>query len=61
MYGLLWRILPGPAWLRALVCLILALAVVYVLFEYVFPVIAPHLPFNDGTVQSLANPPAEIS
>ncbi len=50
MYAWLWRILPGPVWLRAIICLILAAAVVAVLFTWVFPAIAPYLPFNDGTV-----------
>lgn len=50
MYGLLWRILPGPAWLRVIQLLILLLAVAAVLFLWVFPAIAPHMPFNDQTV-----------
>lgn len=52
MYGLLWRVLPGPVWLRIIICVLLALAVVFVLFQWVFPAIAPALPFNDGTVDT---------
>lgn len=37
MYGSLWRILPGPVWLRALILLVLAAAILYGLFWYVFP------------------------
>lgn len=49
-YGWLWRVLPGPVPVKALLALILALAVVAVLFTWVFPVIAPFMPFNDTTV-----------
>ncbi len=37
MYGALWRILPGPAWLRVILLIILALAFVAALFTWVFP------------------------
>lgn len=50
MYGLLWRILPGPTWLRVLILIVLGLAVVYACFEWLFPAIAPYMPFNEQTV-----------
>ena len=50
MYGWIWRHLPGPVWVRALTTLVLVGAVVVVLFAWVFPVIAPHMPFNQLTV-----------
>lgn len=37
MYAGLWRILPGPWWVRVLILIILATAVVYGLFFFVFP------------------------
>jgi hypothetical protein len=37
MYAALWRILPGPRWLRVLILLALAAAVLYALFFFVFP------------------------
>lgn len=37
MYGALWRLLPGPWWVRLLILLILAAAVLYALFFFVFP------------------------
>ena len=37
MYGAIWRVLPGPVWLRLLLVLLLAAAVVYALFTWVFP------------------------
>src|SRR5690606_39176528 len=44
MYGWLWRHLPGPAVVRALILLVAAVAVVALLFEVVFPALAPLLP-----------------
>ncbi|MGQ0466105.1 MAG: hypothetical protein ACT4QG_12365 [Sporichthyaceae bacterium] len=46
MYSFIWRILPGPVFVKALLSLALALAVVYGLFEYAFPWLDPRLPFN---------------
>jgi hypothetical protein len=37
MYGALWRVLPGPLWVRIILLLILVVAVVFVLFTWVFP------------------------
>ena len=37
MYGWIFRHLPGPAWLRAMQMLILAVLVVAALFVWVFP------------------------
>ena len=50
MYGFIWRHLPGPAWLKAIEALILIAGIVYLLMQYVFPVIAPYMPFNNATV-----------
>ncbi|MGF2949475.1 hypothetical protein [Microbacterium alcoholitolerans] len=41
MYAALWRLLPGPWWVRALILIVLAAAVLYGLFFYVFPWISP--------------------
>ena len=37
VYGALWRILPGPAWLRVILLLVLVAAIVFALFSWVFP------------------------
>lgn len=37
MYAALWRVLPGPWFVRLLILLIVAAAVLYGLFFYVFP------------------------
>jgi hypothetical protein len=56
MYAWLWRMLPGPVWLRAIICLLLAMAVVAICFRWVFPVLAPYMPFNSGTVECVPRP-----
>lgn len=50
MYGWMFRHLPGPLWVRILLTLLILAAVVVVLFQWVFPAIAPFMPFNDGLV-----------
>jgi hypothetical protein len=50
MYGFIWRHLPGPVAVRILLALVLLAAVVAVLFLWVFPAVAPIMPFNNGTV-----------
>ncbi|GHG59125.1 hypothetical protein [Streptomyces griseocarneus] len=52
MYVWIWRHLPGNAWVKALMSLLLVLGTVYVLFQYVFPWAEPLLPFNDVTVDN---------
>ena len=50
MYVWIWRRLPGPLVLRLLQALVLLLAVLYVLFTWVFPWVEAQLPYNDVTV-----------
>lgn len=51
MYGWLWQHLPGPAAVRVLQLVVLALAVIAACFLWLFPAIAPSLPFNQQTVE----------
>lgn len=51
MYAALWRRLPGNRTAKTLEALALFLLVVAVLFLWVFPWVAPHLPFEDVTVE----------
>lgn len=51
MYNAIWRFLPGPKWLKTIQAILLALLVVAVLFQWVFPAIAPSLPFDQQTVE----------
>mgnify|MGYP001792769009 CR=1 FL=1 len=50
MYATLWRLLPGPWPVKALQCLILLVGVVAVCFLWLFPAVAPYMPFNNNTV-----------
>ena len=50
MYAALWRSLPGPAWLRALLCLVLAALVVAACITRLFPWVSTLLPFTESTV-----------
>ncbi|MCL2467311.1 MAG: hypothetical protein FWF02_08810 [Micrococcales bacterium] len=50
MYGWIWRNLPGPVVVRALIALALVVALVVVCFLWVFPAVSPFMPFNDTTV-----------
>ena len=50
MYGLLWRSLPGPCWLKLVIVLVLLVAVFLVLMEYVFPLVYTLMPYNDVSV-----------
>jgi len=50
MYGWLWRHLPGPTIVRTLTLLVLAVGIVALLFQVVFPAIAPLLPIDQNTV-----------
>ena len=50
MYAAIWRLLPGPRWLKAIEALVLAVAVVAVLFTWVFPAVAENLNLFETTV-----------
>ncbi|MFT4231520.1 MAG: hypothetical protein QM606_01910 [Leucobacter sp.] len=50
MLSLLWRFFPGPAWLRVIVLLLVAAALVYALIAYVYPWAALHFHEEEATV-----------
>jgi hypothetical protein len=53
MYAALWRVLPGPAWVRELILLILVAlvaAILYGLFWYVFPWVSQFVNPQQSTV-----------
>ena len=52
MYAALWRRLPGGRAAKALQLLLLAVLAVAVLFVWVFPAVAPHLPFENVTIDT---------
>ena len=50
LYAALWRALPGPAPAKLLQAVVLLAAVIAFLFLWLFPRVAPLMPFNDNTV-----------
>ncbi|TDQ44587.1 hypothetical protein [Actinorugispora endophytica] len=50
MYGLIWRGIPGPWFVKLVVCLALVAGATALLWYVVFPWADPYLPFNDVTV-----------
>jgi hypothetical protein len=50
MYAWIWRNLPGPMALRLFETFLLLLGVIALLLFVIFPVVEPHLPFNQVTV-----------
>jgi len=51
MYGALWRILPGPVWVRILILLALATVVLTALVVWVFPYVDHLIAPQDVTVE----------
>ncbi len=49
-YGLIWRLLPGPVAVKAVLAGLLVVVVVAVLFTWVFPALEPSLPGSHITV-----------
>lgn len=50
MYGPLWRVLPGPAWLKAIVVLLVLVGLFFLLMEVVFPLVETMMPWTDVSV-----------
>lgn len=50
MYSSIFRALPGPTWLKVIQALILVLAIIAVLFTWVFPWLAQNISMFDNTV-----------
>jgi hypothetical protein len=50
MYGALWRILPGPVWLRILILIAVFVVVLWALVTWVFPWVDSLLGPQEGTV-----------
>ncbi|WP_170154366.1 hypothetical protein [Protaetiibacter intestinalis] len=51
MYGALWRVLPGPWWVRVLILLVLVAAVFAALVFWVFPWIDQFIGTQEVTVE----------
>ena len=52
MYGALWRVLPGPWWVRTLILLVLFAALLVACVLWVFPVIDHFVAPTDSTVET---------
>lgn len=50
MYAALWRILPGPLWVRVVIAVIVAAAVIAALMTFVFPWVDSFMTPRDVTV-----------
>jgi hypothetical protein len=50
VYGWIWRHLPGRTPVRVVIAAVLVAAVVAVCFVWVYPALAPLMPFNNTTV-----------
>jgi hypothetical protein len=46
VYAALWRLLPGPTWLKVAEVVVLLALAAWVLLAWVFPAVEPHLPFD---------------
>lgn len=51
MYAALWRLLPGPVWVRVLLVVVLVATVLFALVEWIFPWVNTLLPISDATVE----------
>ncbi|MCY9782330.1 hypothetical protein KIK06_00295 [Nocardiopsis sp. EMB25] len=51
MYGLIWRVLPGPWPSKLILSVGLVAAAAALLWLFAFPKLSPHMPFNDGAVE----------
>ncbi|MCG7438912.1 MULTISPECIES: hypothetical protein [Corynebacterium] len=51
MYGPLWRALPGPAWLKAIIVLAVLVGLFFLLMNVVFPWVETMVPWTDVAVE----------
>lgn len=51
MYAALWRVLPGPAWVRILILVVAAALVLAALVEWAFPWASATLLPQESTVE----------
>jgi hypothetical protein len=50
MYGALWRLMPGPIWLRVILMVLVFAALLVVLILFVFPWLNTFVNVNNNTV-----------
>ncbi|MDO4909045.1 MAG: hypothetical protein Q3962_04220 [Corynebacterium sp.] len=47
MYGYLWRLIPGPVWLKLIIVLAVLVGIFFLLMDVIFPLVDHLMPFND--------------
>ncbi len=50
MYAALWRVLPGPWWVRVVILLVLLVVILFALIQWVFPYVDQFVAPQDVTV-----------
>lgn len=50
IFPAIWNLLPGPRWVRAVTLAVILAAIVFVLFEYVFPWVSVTFGIQDQNV-----------
>ena len=50
MYAALWRVLPGPMWLRILILVVAVAAILTACVMWIFPFVQDLIPSPDVTV-----------
>ncbi|MET0844071.1 MAG: hypothetical protein ABWY23_09480 [Mycetocola sp.] len=51
MYAALWRVLPGPVWVRILILIVLLAVVLYLLATWLFPWVQSFIDPQEVTVE----------
>ncbi|MET1051946.1 MAG: hypothetical protein ABWX65_04830 [Mycetocola sp.] len=51
MYAALWRVLPGPLWVRLIIVIVLIAAVLYALATWIFPLVQAYVDPQEVTVE----------
>ena len=50
IFPAIWNVLPGPRWVKAITLTIVLAAIIFVLFQYVFPWISVTFNIQDQSV-----------
>ncbi|WP_156165464.1 hypothetical protein [Demequina rhizosphaerae] len=53
IFPFVWRLLPGPVWLRVALLLVLIAAIVAVLFQWVYPWFSVTFDIQDQNVEAV--------
>ncbi len=56
MYGWIFRNLPGPVWLRVIICALLVAVALVLMVQFLFPWMSTLTQFTDSTIGSATQP-----